>query len=147
MFMSLCNFHCYSSQCRRRSPEMSKNAHSEGFSASLKALSGKGRRFIITYIGSDSGFLEEGWNVFESKKIGDYHEDTDADCFEEWFSQITSKIELGSVIVNQVVVINDEDSTEKFKVLKWSNMPAVVVWHKSYLLGTLPDIIEIPAAD
>lgn len=53
----------------------------EGFSTGLKSPSGKGRRLIITHIGSDTGFLDGGLNVFESRKTGDYHEDINATVF------------------------------------------------------------------
>lgn len=40
----------------------SRQAFLEGFSTGLKSPSGKGRRLIITHIGSDSGFLDGGLN-------------------------------------------------------------------------------------
>ena len=76
-----------------------RQAFLDGFSTGLKAPSGKGRRLIITHIGSDSGFLIGGLNVFESRKTGDYHEDMNAEVFEKWFSSILELIEPGSVIV------------------------------------------------
>lgn len=76
-----------------------RQAFLEGFSTGLKAPSGKGRRLIITHIGSDSGFVEGGLLLFESKSTGDYHEDMNAARFEEWFKNILGKIEIGSVIV------------------------------------------------
>lgn len=56
----------------------SQQAFMEGFSTGLNSPSGKGRRLIITHIGSDTGFLDGGLNVFESRKTGDYHEDRNA---------------------------------------------------------------------
>lgn len=76
-----------------------RQAFLEGFSTGLKAPTGKGRRLIITHVGSDSGFLEGGLSVFESRKTGDYHEDMDAERFEKWFSNILPQIEPGSVVV------------------------------------------------
>lgn len=52
-----------------------RDAFLEGWSTGLTAPSGKGRRIIITHVGSDSGFLEDGLLCFESKKGGDYHEE------------------------------------------------------------------------
>lgn len=71
----------------------------DGLSTGLKAPSGKGKRLIITHIGSDSGMVEGGLNAFVSKKTGDYHEEMDAEHYEKWFSDILLKIEPGSVIV------------------------------------------------
>lgn len=77
----------------------SRQAFMEGFSQGLRNPSGKGRRLIITHIGSVSGFLDGGLNVFESRKTGDYHEDMNADVFERWFSSILNLVEPDSVIV------------------------------------------------
>lgn len=77
----------------------SRQAFLDGFSTGLKCPSGKGRRLIITHIGSDSGFLHGGLNMFESRKTGDYHEDMTAEVFEKWFSETLTLIEPGSVIV------------------------------------------------
>lgn len=64
-----------------------------------KAPSGKGRRLIITHIGSDSGFLTGGLNVFESRRTGYYHEDMNSEVFETWFSTILDLIKPGSIVV------------------------------------------------
>ncbi|XP_072400478.1 uncharacterized protein [Diabrotica undecimpunctata] len=77
----------------------SRQAFVDGLSTGLKAPSGKGRRLIITHIGSESGFLPGGLLCFESKKSGDCHEDMDAQRFETWFSSILPTIEPGSVII------------------------------------------------
>ncbi|XP_050500824.1 uncharacterized protein LOC126880805 [Diabrotica virgifera virgifera] len=76
-----------------------RQAFIEGLSTGLKAPSGKGRRLIITHIGSDSGFLQGGLNVFTSIKTSDYHEDMNSDVFEKWFSSILTLVDPGSVIV------------------------------------------------
>jgi hypothetical protein len=34
------------------------------------------------------GFVEDGLLVFESRKQGDYHEDSTAQVFENWFQNI-----------------------------------------------------------
>lgn len=79
--------------------ESSRQAFIDGLSTGLKAPSGKGRRLIITHIGSDEGFLEEGLSIFESKSTKDYHEEMDAERYEEWLKTILRKVEPGSVIV------------------------------------------------
>lgn len=76
-----------------------REAFMEGWSTGLKAPSGKGRRLIVTHIGSEDGFLNNGLLLFESKKTGDYHEDMDADRFEQWFESILPNIERGSVVI------------------------------------------------
>lgn len=76
-----------------------REAFIEGFSTGLKAPSGKGRRLIITHIGSDTGFLDDGLLQFQSCKTGDYHEEMTAEVFERWFKTILTKLEPGSVVV------------------------------------------------
>lgn len=44
-------------------------------------------------------------------------------------------------------MVNDKGSAEKSKVLKWSGTPTALVWDKPYLLGILPDSIEIQNLD
>lgn len=62
-------------------------------------FAGKGKRLIITHIGSEDGFVESGLLVFESKKTGDYHQDMNSEVFEGWFSKMLDVIPDGSVIV------------------------------------------------
>lgn len=70
-----------------------------GLSPGLKNPSGKGKRLIITHIGSETGFVEGGLWVFESKKGGDYHEEMNSDSFEKWFANILPLLEDNCVIV------------------------------------------------
>ena len=76
-----------------------RQAFLDGLSTGFKAPSGKGKRFIVAHIGSMSGFVDGGLLLFESKKTGDYHEDMNADVFEEYFTQMLDLIPPGSVIV------------------------------------------------
>jgi hypothetical protein len=76
-----------------------RQAFLDGLSTGFKAPSGKGRRLIVTHIGSASGFVDGGLLLFESKNTGDYHEDMNADVFEEYFTQMLDLIPPGSVIV------------------------------------------------
>ena len=62
-------------------------------------VTGKGKRLIITHIGSEDGFVEGGLNMFESKKQGDYHKEMNADEFENWFREVLNKLDDNSVIV------------------------------------------------
>lgn len=62
-------------------------------------VAGKGKRLIITHIGSEDGFVEGGLHVFESKKQGDYHQDMNAEVFENWFKNIIEKLDDNCIIV------------------------------------------------
>nr|CAH7739220.1 unnamed protein product [Callosobruchus chinensis] len=77
----------------------SRQAHIEGLSTGLRAPSGKGQRLILTHIGSDSGFLEGCILTFVSKKGGDYHDEMNAACFENWFEGVLQRVEPNSIIV------------------------------------------------
>lgn len=77
----------------------SRQAFLEGLSTGIKPPSGKGKRLIVTHIGSEDGFVEGGLLTFQSRHTGDYHEDMNADVFEEYFEQMLDLIPPGSVIV------------------------------------------------
>lgn len=77
----------------------SRQAFLEGYSTGFKEPTGKGRRLIVTHIGSMNGFLKEGLLLFESKKTCDYHEEMNGDVFEEYFEQMIEFIPKNSVIV------------------------------------------------
>lgn len=79
--------------------ETPRQAFLEGLSTGLRPPTGKGKRLIITHIGSENGFVPGGLLAFQSKKTGDYHEDMNADVFEEWFEQVLDLIPTGSLIV------------------------------------------------
>ncbi|PZC80145.1 hypothetical protein B5X24_HaOG215367 [Helicoverpa armigera] len=53
--------------------------------SSTKVPEGKGERLIICHAGNAKGFIPNGLLAFKSKKTGDYHEEMNADKFEEWF--------------------------------------------------------------
>lgn len=76
-----------------------RQAFLDGLSTGINPPSGKGKRLIITHIGSSNGFLEGGLLSFQSVRTGDYHEDMNADVFEEYFEQMIELIPPGSVIV------------------------------------------------
>lgn len=77
----------------------SRQAVMEGWSTGLRPPSGKGRRLIITHIGSSNGFLDQGLLEFQSNSTKDYHEEMTADVFEEYFKQMIEYIPANSVIV------------------------------------------------
>lgn len=76
-----------------------KQAFLAGLSTGNKAPTGKGGRLIIIHIGSDTGFVDGGLRLFESRKKDDYHLEMDGDYFENWFSEILPLLEENSVIV------------------------------------------------
>lgn len=66
--------------------ESSRQAFLNGLSTGLKDPQ-KGKRLIVTHIGSTDGFLEGGGWIFEAKKTdreSDYHSEMDAHNFEKW---------------------------------------------------------------
>ena len=77
----------------------SRQVFIEGLSTGLKIPAGKGRRLIMTHVGSESGFVNGGLLEFESKSTKDYHEEMTADVFEEYFEQMIELFPENSVIV------------------------------------------------
>lgn len=76
-----------------------KQAFLEGLSTGAKDPTTKGKRLIVVHVGNEDGFLEDCKWVFEAKKSGDYHENMDAEHFEEWFSKVLTKMQPNDVIV------------------------------------------------
>lgn len=76
-----------------------RQAFIEGLSTGIKVPSGKGKRLIITHIGSEEGFLKEGLLTFESTRTGDYHEDMNSDVFEDYFGEMIKFLPASSVVV------------------------------------------------
>lgn len=77
----------------------SYEASSSNLTVGLTAPKGKGRRLIITHIGSAEGFVPDAADVFEGKKSGDYHEEMDGNHFEKWFETILPKLKPHSTVV------------------------------------------------
>jgi hypothetical protein len=77
----------------------SKQAFLSGLTTRSKAPSGKGRRLIITHIGSQKGFVDGCLRIFEFKKTGNYHEEMCAESFENWFRAVLPRLEDNAVIV------------------------------------------------
>lgn len=105
----------------------SRQAFLEGWSTGIKAPSGKGKRLIITHIGSKNGFVKGGLLAFQSKKTGDYHEDMNADVFEEYFDQMLD------LIPPQSVIVMDNASYHSRKLEKVPNSS----WRKSNIIQWL----------
>lgn len=126
-----------------------RQAFLEGLSTGLKAPSGKGRRLIITHIGSETGFLDGGLEIFQSKKTNDYHEEMDAAHFEKWLSQILNKIEPGSVIVMDNAPYHSRrleklptTSWRKGDIIKWLQEKQIP-FEETMLKVQLLDIVKV----
>lgn len=79
--------------------QSAKQVFLSGLSAGNKNPSGKGKRIIVTHIGSENGLVENcGW-VFESNKSGDYHKEMNSKSFEAWFGKTLKYLEGGAVII------------------------------------------------
>lgn len=66
----------------------------------LKAPTGKGKRLIISHIGGEEGFVDAGLLCFESKSgKEDYHQEMNAECFEEWLKGVLPKLKLNYILV------------------------------------------------
>ncbi|XP_055932005.1 uncharacterized protein LOC129962281 [Argiope bruennichi] len=72
---------------------------SSNLTVGLSAPKGKGRRLIITHIGSEEGFVRDAAEIFIRKKTGDYHDEMNGDHFEKWLESVLPKLKKNSVIV------------------------------------------------
>lgn len=43
----------------------------------------------------------------------------------------------------QTILINTNGDAEKTKALKWSHIPCAMAWDEPYILGLIPDAIEV----
>lgn len=67
---------------------IAKQAFIEGLSRGLKNPLDKGKQFIITHIGSETWFVKNALLMFESKNTKDYHEEMNAEIFQNWIACI-----------------------------------------------------------
>lgn len=81
---------------------------------------------IITHIGSDNGFVEGGLHVFESKQQEDYHQDMNAEVFENWFKNILEKLDDNCIIVmdnasyhSRKIEKIPNEKNEKQEIINW----------------------------
>jgi len=89
--------------------------------------SGKGKRLIVLYIGSEDGFLPGGLLCFESKKNTiNYHDEMNGDTIREWIEGTLPRLKLNSVIVMDNAsyhsVKKDKaptSNTRKADIIKW----------------------------
>lgn len=98
--------------------QSSRQAFLEGLTTGLKGPSGKGRRLVVSHIGSEEGFVDDGLLVFEAKKgLDDYHKEMNAEKYEDWLKNIIPKLKDNSVLV----IDNAPYHTRKLELLPTSN--------------------------
>lgn len=119
--------HTVSKVWKDTSVKSAKQAFLSGLSTGLPSPSGKGKRLIITHIGSDSGFVDGGLDIFESNKNKDYHEDMNSERFENWFTKILSQLK------NNCVIVMDNAPYHSRKVEKIPNTS----WRKQQIVDWL----------
>ncbi|GFY62611.1 uncharacterized protein TNIN_346571 [Trichonephila inaurata madagascariensis] len=71
---------------------------SSNLTVGLTAPKGKGRRLIITHIGS-KGLVRNAADIFIGKKSGDYHEEMYGNHFEKCFETVMQKLKPQNIIV------------------------------------------------
>ncbi|GFU97701.1 hypothetical protein TNCV_4455861 [Trichonephila clavipes] len=59
-------------ECGKRTSKSRYEASSSNLTVCLTAPKGKGRRLIITHIGSKEGLVRDAADIFTGKKSGDY---------------------------------------------------------------------------
>ena len=65
-----------------------------------KTVIGKGRRLIVVHAGSATGFVNGALlTVWTDGRSADYHDNMNAQLFEEWFGDLMKKIPANSVII------------------------------------------------
>ncbi|CAK9802850.1 hypothetical protein ANTQUA_LOCUS10453 [Anthophora quadrimaculata] len=116
-------------------------AHSSGLSTGLKNPSGKGKRLIITHIGSVNGFVDGALWTFESKKTVNYHEEMNAAKFEDWFSKIIDKLEENSVVVMDNAPYHSR-KIEKIPTSKWKKAD-IQQWLRERGIMFADDMVKI----
>ncbi|XP_026319497.1 uncharacterized protein LOC113229996 [Hyposmocoma kahamanoa] len=78
----------------------SREAFLEGLTTGLQNPVGKGKRLIISHVGSEEGFVDDGLLILESKKkTEDYHDEMNSEHFEEWLRGILPRLKENSVLV------------------------------------------------
>ncbi|XP_026330569.1 uncharacterized protein LOC113238062 [Hyposmocoma kahamanoa] len=60
---------------------------------------GKGERLIICYAGSSKGFVSDALLAFKSQKTVEYHEEMNAEVYEQWFEDMLQLLEEPSIIL------------------------------------------------
>lgn len=117
-----------------------KQAFLSGLSEGLKQPTGKGRRLIITHIGSDTGFVDGGLFVFESKTTREYHEEMTGEVFLEWFISVLPKLNPNSIIVMDNASYHSVKA-ERVPVMAWRK-DAIIGWLRGHNVEFHDDMIK-----
>lgn len=118
-----------------------RQAFLDGFSTGLKNPSGKGRRLIVTHIGSEEGFLENGLLIFEGKKTTDYHDEMNATVFEDWFAKILNCLPTNCVVVMDNASYHSR-KTEKVPTTSWKKAD-IQEWLRNKNIPFEEDMIKL----
>lgn len=96
--------------------------------ASTSVPQGKGERLIICHAGNLKGFIPNALLAFKSNKTGDYHEEMNAEKFEEWFIGLLDKLQEPSIIIMDNASyhsrqLNKPPTTQhrKAEIVQWLN--------------------------
>ncbi|GFQ67084.1 DDE_3 domain-containing protein [Trichonephila clavata] len=119
----------------------SYEASSSNLTVGLTAPKGKGRRLIITHIGSKEGFVPDAADIFIGKKSGDYHEEMDGNHFETWFETIMPKLKPQSIIVMDNAPYHSVKK-EKIPTSSWKKS-AIQEWLSQKKVAWNQDLIKI----
>ena len=85
----------------------------------VRQPTGKGSRLIILHAGTKDGFVDNAELIFQAKNDGDYHNQMNAQVFEEWFrNQLLPNISANSVIVMDNAPYHSV-KLEKMPTLAW----------------------------
>lgn len=105
-------------------------ATSEGLSTGAVNSSSKGKRLIVSHIGSQDGFVPRGLLCFESKKnTQDYHDEMNRDSFRDWLAGVLPRLKENAVIVMDNAPYHSV-KTEKCPTTNWRKQ-AIVEWLES----------------
>lgn len=75
-------------------------AYSEGLSTGAVNPTGKGKRLIVSHIGSQDGLVPEGLLCFESKtNTQDYHDEMNGNSFRDWLEGVLPRLKENAVII------------------------------------------------
>jgi len=100
-------------------------ATSEGLSTGAVNPSGKGKRLIVSHIGSEDGFVPGGLLCFESKKnTQDYHDEMNGDSFCDWLAGVLPRLKENAVIVMDNAPYHSV-KTEKCPTTNWRKQTIV----------------------
>ncbi|XP_076284706.1 uncharacterized protein LOC143211131 [Lasioglossum baleicum] len=127
-----------------------RNAEGRQLTTGIPAPARKGRRLIITHVGSEDGFLPGALLCFDAEKnAGDYHSEMNGDTFLKWFKKFLPTLREDSVIVMDNAPYHSVQK-DKFPTMSW-NKNRIVEWlhgkgeimqHDRYVKSKLIEIAQ-----